>query len=240
MARYPRTQGNSDGSLPNQTTVLIDASPDIRHQSIRNRVDWLDALMLTHSHADHVLGLDDLRRFNSVTDRALDLYAEPEVIQDLRRMFRYIFESKSNVNSTFIAQLVPLPIGPSKPIILGDATWLPIRLMHGRLPILGYRIDWGGRSIAYCTDCSTVPPETIAQLEGLDVLIIDGLRERHHPTHLTIDRACDYAEQIGAKQTYLTHIAHDHAHQELIDRLPEGVEPAHDGLVISLDPIHAV
>jgi len=234
VVRYPRNGSSVSPAAPDQTTVLIDASPDLRHQSIRNRVNWLDALMLTHSHADHVLGLDDLRRFNSVTGLPLDVYAEPEVLRDLQRMFRYIFDSASNVNSSYIAQLIALPTGPGHVINVGDAKWLPIRLMHGRLPILGYRIDWCGRSIAYCTDCSSIPPETFPQLEGLDVLILDALRDRHHPTHLTIDQACAYAQQIGATRTYFTHIAHYHSHQELLDRLPEGIEPAFDGLTLTL------
>lgn len=234
LIRQPRDKPHFHDYAHELFTVLVDASPDIRHQSLRHKLFWLDALAMTHSHADHVLGLDDMRRFNSVSGLPLEIFAEPEVIADLKQMFNYIFASKSNVNSTYIAQLVPIPIGPLTPLTFGAATWTPIRLMHGRLPILGFRVDCGGRSIAYCTDCSTVPPETIAQLQDLDVLIIDGLREQHHPTHLTIDQACDYAEQISAKQTYLTHIAHYHSHQYLMDRMPQNVEPAYDGLTLVL------
>jgi len=235
VLRYPREKWTEASSLPSNMTVLIDASPDVRHQSIRHGVDWLDMLFLTHAHADHVLGLDDLRRFNTVTNGPIEFFAEPEVIQSIRQMFHYIFKTEHHYDNAFVAKLIPLPIGPGQTVELGQAIWTPIRLMHGRLPILGYRIDWADRSIAYCTDCSTIPPETLAQLQGLDVLILDGLRQRHHPTHMTLDRACEFAEQINAQQTYLTHIAHDHSHQELLDRLPEGVEPAYDGLVISLD-----
>jgi len=213
---------------------MIDASPEVRHQSIRHGVDWLDALMFTHAHADHVLGLDDLRRFNSVTGGPIEFFAEPEVIQAIRQMFSYIFTDKHHYDNAFVAKLIPLPIGPGQVVEIGQAKWTPIRLMHGRLPILGYRIDWAGRSIAYCTDCSTIPPQTLAQMQGLDVLVLDGLRERHHPTHMTLDRACQFAEQINAKQTYLTHIAHDHSHEALLERLPQGVEPAYDGLRITL------
>lgn len=219
---------------------MIDASPDVRHQSIRCGVDWLDMLFFTHAHADHILGLDDLRRFNSVVDGPIEFFAEPEVIQSIRHMFSYIFKDKHHYENAFVAKLIPLPIGPGQTTEIGEARWTPIRLMHGRLPILGYRVDWAGRSIAYCTDCSTIPHETLEQLHGLDVLVLDGLRERHHPTHMTLDRACEFAEQIAAKQTYLTHIAHDHSHEELLDRLPEGVEPAYDGLVLTLDAGAAV
>lgn len=242
VVRYPRSRhaNAADRGLPDAFTVLIDASPDIRHQSIRHGVDWLDMLFFTHAHADHVLGLDDLRRFNSVVDGPIEFFAEPEVIQSIRQMFSYIFKDQHHYDNAFVAKLIPLPIGPGQVTEVGDASWTPLRLMHGRLPILGYRIDWAGRSIAYCTDCSTIPHETMPLMQDLDVLILDGLRQRHHPTHMTLDRACEFAEQIDAKQTYLTHIAHDHSHEELLERLPNGIEPAYDGLVISLDPVHAV
>lgn len=232
VVRYPRPR-KSDGQ-PDRYTVMIDASPEVRHQSIRHGVDWLDTLMFTHAHADHVLGLDDLRRFNTVTGGPIEFFAEPEVIQAIRQMFSYIFKDKHHYDNAYVAKLIPLPIGPGQVIEIGQASWTPIRLMHGRLPILGYRVDWAGRSIAYCTDCSTIPHETLPQMQDLDVLVLDGLRERHHPTHMTLDRACEFAEQIGAKQTYLTHIAHDHSHEELLARLPAGVEPAYDGLTLVL------
>lgn len=237
VVSVPRERWLEQSDQPSQYTVLIDASPEVRHQSIRHGVDWLDTLLFTHAHADHVLGLDDLRRFNSVTGGPIEFYAEPEVIQAIRQMFSYIFKDKHHYDNAFVAKLVPLPIGPEHVLELSGAKWTPIRLMHGRLPILGYRVDWGGRSIAYCTDCSTIPNETLPEMRGLDVLVLDGLRERHHPTHMTLDRACEFAEQIGATQTYLTHIAHDHSHADLLERLPEGVEPAYDGLklVLSVD-----
>jgi phosphoribosyl 1,2-cyclic phosphate phosphodiesterase len=236
VVRYPREKWTETSGLPQRMTVLIDASPDIRHQSIRHGVDWLDMLFLTHAHADHVLGMDDLRRFNSVMDGPIEFFAEPEVIQSIRQMFHYIFKDEHHYENAFVAKLIPLPIGPGQVVELGQAKWTPIRLMHGRLPILGYRIDWNGRSIAYCTDCSTIPHETLPQLQALDVLVLDGLRERHHPTHMTLDRACEFAEQIAASRTYLTHIAHDLSHEALLDRLPDGVEPAYDGLTLVLNP----
>lgn len=241
FVRYPRAEAALRKDEPIDHTVLIDASPDIRLQAIRHGLDWLDALMLTHAHADHVLGVDDLRRFNSAMgDRPLAVYAEHTVFEAITKMFSYIFQPHTNVNKTFIANLLSLPIQPGQPLTIGGATWLPVRLMHGRLPTLGFRVDFAGRSIAYCTDCSTVPPETIEQLQGLDILVLDGLRERHHPTHMTLDRASEFAAEIGAEQTYLTHFAHDHSHAELESRLPDGVAPAYDGLTITLAPVSTV
>lgn len=236
IVRVPREGWSASSELPKWHTVLIDASPELRHQSLRHGVDWLDTLMLTHAHADHVLGLDDLRRFNSVSGGPIEFYAEPEVLQSIKQMFSYIFKDKHHYDNAFVAKLIPLPTEPGQQHTFSGASWTPIRLMHGRLPILGYRIDWHGRSIAYCTDCSTIPHETLEQIQGLDVLILDGLRERHHPTHMTLDRACEFAEIVNAKQTYLTHIAHDHSHVELSERLPQSVEPAYDGLTLILKP----
>jgi phosphoribosyl 1,2-cyclic phosphate phosphodiesterase len=215
--------------------VLIDAGPELRQQALRLRLSRLDAVMLTHAHADHIFGLDDLRRFNAVMKAPIEVHAEPTVFEQLGRMFKYIFEPHTNVNQSFVAHLLPLPIQPDEPRELWGARWTPIRLMHGRLPILGYRIDFAGRSLAYCTDVSTIPPGSFDQLQDLDVLVIDGLRPRHHPTHFNIDQALEAIDRIAPGEAYLTHIAHDVSHEQLLEMLPTGVEPAYDGLRVVLD-----
>lgn len=240
VVRYPRTEPiialpPGLDPPPDRYTALIDVTPDIRPQAIRARLNWLDAVMLTHGHADHILGMDDLRRFNTIMDRAIDIHAEPSVIDQLRQAFSYIFSADRKNSEQYIAHLIPHPVEPGQAKRFGDATWTPLRLMHGRLPILGYRVDWAGRSLAYCTDVSTIPPQTFADLRDLDLLVIDGLRFRHHPTHLTIDRACELARQIGAKQTLLTHMAHEVSHAQTNADLPAGVNLAHDGLRVVLD-----
>ncbi|MFI4861307.1 MAG: MBL fold metallo-hydrolase [Phycisphaerales bacterium JB063] len=219
---------------PEQVQVLVDVTPDLRNQALREGLDWLDAVVLTHAHADHTMGIDDLRRFNAIMDAPLDVYAEHSVHEQLGQSFGYIFNPSRHGKESFIANLIPFPVRVEEPLNLHDATWTPIRLMHGRLPIVGYRVDWGGRSIAYCTDVSTIPPETWPMLEGLDVFVIDGLRYRHHPTHMTIDRAIEVCEQVGATQSYLTHMSHDVSHASQSQAMPAGVSLAHDGLCVSV------
>lgn len=210
---------------------LIDASPEMRTQVIRHRIDRLDGVLFTHSHADHIFGIDDLRRFNAVMRAPLDIFAEADVMDRLRSMFSYIFEPHKNVNQSFVAALIPHVVVAGETLQLFGATWTPLRLLHGRLPIVGYRVDHGGKSIAYCTDVSSVPPQTFPLLNDLDVLVIDALRYRHHPTHMTVDQALDVIDQVGAGCAYLTHIAHDILHADLEPRLPAHVRLSYDGLV---------
>ncbi|MEM0914395.1 MAG: MBL fold metallo-hydrolase [Planctomycetota bacterium] len=232
VVSYPDAAGT-------ERVYLIDTTPDLRHQAIRAGMRRLDGVLITHSHADHIYGLDDLRRFNAVMDGPIDVWMEPRVRETVTRSFQHIFEPHKNVNDSWIAQLIPRPLVPGEAMALpegdaGGATWTPLRLMHGRLPIVGFRVDHAGASLAYCTDVSTIPPETWPLLDGLDVLVIDGLRERHHPTHLTFDQAVEAIERAAPKRAYLTHIAHDFSHVEIAERLPEEIEPAHDGLVVEL------
>ncbi|MEO1236631.1 MAG: MBL fold metallo-hydrolase [Planctomycetota bacterium] len=213
---------------------LIDTSPDLRHQAVRARLSRVDGVFVTHTHADHIFGLDDLRRFNAVMKSPIDVFAEPSAHDTLGSMFRYIFEPHKNVNKSFVAHLLAHRVEPGQPLDRFGATWTPLRLLHGRLPILGFRVDHGGTSLAYCTDVSSIPPETYPLLRDLDVLVIDALRERHHPTHLTTDQALAVIDELRPGRAYLTHLAHDHLHADLAARLPANVEPAYDGLVVSV------
>jgi len=215
-----------------QRRILIDTAPELRLQMIRHRVDRIDGVLYTHAHADHIFGLDDLRRFNAVMKAPVYIHGEQRVMTEFRRMFRYIFEPHKNENDSFIPQLIPLELDETEPFDMHGATWTPLRLMHGRLPILGFRIDYAGSSIAYCTDVSSIPPETWPLLENLDVLVLDALRYRHHPTHLTVNQAIEIIEQVKPKQAYLTHIAHEIKHAELDPQLPENIAVAYDGLSV--------
>lgn len=246
LIRYPEpTRADTDADAiadadnrpPRQ--LLIDTSPEMRQQAIRHRLHRIDGVLYTHAHADHIFGLDDLRRFNAVMDAPIDLYAEADVIAALRRMFAYIFEPHRNLNASFIANLIAHPIEPGGALDLFGAAWTPIRLLHGRLPILGYRVDHAGGSLAYCTDVSSIPPQSYPLLQGLDVLVIDALRYRHHPTHMTVKQALGEIERLKPGRAYLTHLAHDVKHADLQAELPEGVFAAYDGLVVRCDELRA-
>ena len=216
---------DADGS---PRTVLIDTSPELRQQMIRHRVHRTDGVIYTHNHADHVFGIDDLRRFNAAMGEPIPVYAEPSVMEYLQHTFRYIFASHNNVNPSFVPQLHSVAIDPDRAFDIHGLQITPLRLMHGRLPVLGYRVG----DVAYCTDVSTIPPETYDQLGDLDVLVIDALRYRHHPTHLTVDQALEVIDQLKPRRAYLTHIAHDIRHADLEAKLPEHVHLAHDGLTL--------
>jgi len=226
LVRYPAPDGAGTSQY------LIDTAPEMRIQVIRHDIRRLDGVMITHAHADHIFGLDDLRRFNAAMKSPIDLHAERVTLDRLRGIFSHIFEPEKNVNQTFVATLVPRPLTPGEPLELQGAGWTPLRLLHGRLPILGFRVDHGGQSLAYCTDVSRIPPETFPLLEDLDVLVIDALRYRHHPTHMTIDQALEQIDRIRPKRAWLTHMAHDVMHAELEPRLPEHVCLSYDGLVV--------
>lgn len=217
-------------------SLLIDTTPEMRIQMLRHRIHRIDGVLFTHSHADHIFGMDDLRRFNAVMKTPIDLYAERSVIEQFGQMFRYIFEPQHNVNASFVPHLLLNAIEPGRPFDLFGATWTPLRLLHGRLPILGFRVDWQGRSLAYCTDVSAIPPETYPLMADLDVLVIDALRYRHHPTHFTVDQALEQIEHIQPRRAYFTHIAHEIRHAELEPQLPEHIRLAYDGLVVELEP----
>lgn len=217
-----------------QRQMLIDTGPELREQMTRHRIHRIDGVMYTHAHADHIFGLDDLRRFNAVMRQPIEIFAEPTTMATIQQVFFYIFQKHANINQSFIADLAPRPLAEGSPIELYGARWTPIRLMHGRLPILGYRVDYQGASLAYCTDVSTIPPESYEVLADLDVLVIDALRYRHHPTHLSVDQALAYVEQFAPRRAYFTHIAHDILHADLAAKLPENVLLSHDGLVVKI------
>lgn len=226
-----------------ERVVLIDATPDLRTQALRAGLRRCDAILFTHNHVDHTFGLDEVRRFNVVQNGPVDLYAEPHTIAHLRRVYQHIFERENNVNSSFVATLIVHEIRPAQPLDLFGLRVTPVRLLHGRLPIVGFRLEASGRvartlaagspfPLAYCTDVSAIPPESWPLLRGLRTLVIDALRRRRHPTHFTVDEALHVADEVGAERTWFTHVAHDLGHAETDGTLPEGVRLAYDGLTL--------
>jgi len=221
-----------------ERVILIDASPDLRQQVLREGITRCDAILFTHNHVDHTFGLDEVRRFNAVMKQPIDIYAERNTLNHLSSVFKHVFDSKNNINDSFVADLIPNEIYPSQPINLFGVLFTPIRLMHGRLPIVGFRIDTldSDKSLinvlplAYCTDVSSVPPETWPHLESVENLALDMLRLRHHPTHLNCNQAIEVATRANAKNTWLIHMTHDIEHEELSSELPAGIQLAYDGL----------
>jgi phosphoribosyl 1,2-cyclic phosphate phosphodiesterase len=221
--------------------ILFDASPDLREQALRQRLSRCDAILFTHNHVDHTFGLDEVRRFNVLMQSPIDIYAEEHTLEHLGRVYRHIFERHKNINDSFVATLVPHVISPVQAIHLHGLRITPLRFLHGRLPIVGFRLDADTQSphpgsdlfpLAYCTDVSGIPPETWPQLTGLKTLVLDMLRYRKHPTHFTVDEAVDAAGRIEAARTFFIHMTHDIRHAELDPQLPPGMSLGYDGLVI--------
>jgi phosphoribosyl 1,2-cyclic phosphate phosphodiesterase len=240
------TRGTPGGR---RRTLLIDTTPDLRQQALRHNLRRCDAVIFTHNHADHVFGLDEVRRFNAVMKGPIDIYAERHTMESLRRVYPYIFDKSSNINASFVATLIPHLIEPSQHGRTPDedrfATmdfWglrvTPIRYLHGRLPILGFRIETADGSqpdlfpLVYATDVSAIPPHAWGLMTGLKTLVLDALRIRHHPTHFNLDQAVDAALKIGAEKTWFVHIAHELLHAEIEDRIPENIHLAYDGLAL--------
>lgn len=211
--------------LPDGMHVLIDAATDLRAQALAFGVTRVDAILFTHSHADHILGLDEVRRFNVLQGAAIPGYADARTIADLRHVFGYMFDP-ATPRGAGVPQVRLVSIDGR--FELGGVTIVPVPILHGTRTILGFRV---GR-FAYLTDCSAIPNDSWPLLEGLEILVLDALRDRPHPTHFTVAEAVDAAHRIGARRTYFTHICHDLPHAATCTRLPAGIELAYDGLVV--------
>jgi phosphoribosyl 1,2-cyclic phosphate phosphodiesterase len=208
-----------------RAAVLVDAGPDLRQQALRHRITRVDAIVFTHGHADHILGIDDVRRFNALMKGAMPCYGDADTLDDIRRTFGYIFAPDAPKGGG-IPMLDLRPI--AAPFTIGDLEVRPVPVRHGRKPILGFRV--GG--FAYLTDCNALADEAWPLLHGLEVLVLDALRERPHPTHFSLNEAVETARRIGARQTYFTHMCHDLPHEATNARLPATMQLAYDGLVL--------
>jgi phosphoribosyl 1,2-cyclic phosphate phosphodiesterase len=209
--------------------VLIDTTPDFRTQALRAKIDHLDAVLFTHAHADHVMGLDDLRPFNFRQKTPIPIFAAPEAMTDIRRCFQYIFDGVKKESN--VPQLDPRLIDGS-PFDLFGLEFLPVPVMHGRQTIHGFRFG----NAAYLTDHSEIPESSMELLQGLDVLFLDALRYKPHPTHSTVDRSVRTVEQLSPSRAFFTHICHDLAHERAESMLPSHIHLAYDGLEIQVAP----
>jgi len=231
LNRHPRNQrmrcslvlGLPEGNL------LVDTTPDLRSQLLREQVGIVHAVLYTHDHVDHLYGLDDLRLFPYYLGRPLPVYCEDHVEDRIRRAFDYAFDTSLHGYAGGVPHLELHRI-ETQPFELLGMRIIPMRLEHGRFRVLGFRFG----NIAYCTDTNRIPEESWSLLQGLDVLILDALRPRPHVSHFSLDEAIDVAQRLGAKHTYFTHISHELEHEATNRYLPVGMELAWDGMRLPL------
>lgn len=229
--RNHRLRTSSAITLPDGQVLLIDASPDLRLQALTHGLFKVDAVLYTHAHADHILGTDDLRVFNFRRKSPIPCFSTEKTLESLKQTFHYIFDPDPLYQGGALAQLSLEEVLPGVPFTAAGQSILPLLLYHGELPVLGWRIG----DLAYATDCNRIPEETKEQLQGVRILLLDGLRYEHHATHFTIPEAIETAQGLGFEQTYLLHMTHTVEYEEVSKRLPDGIKLAYDGLEIEFE-----
>lgn len=215
----------------NNQKLVIDISADFRQQALRSGITKLEALLITHCHADHVFGLDDIRPINFKYG-AIPVYASSGTWQQLKRVFYYIFEARQAGGG--LPQIIPYTIENFQPFETAGLKITAIPVIHGKSEVSAYRFDDGRAEFAFVTDCNRISEESLEALKGLDLLILDALRIKPHPTHLHLEQSLEYVEQVAPRRTLLTHLSHDLKHSEICKYLPTGVELAYDGLEVEI------
>ena len=213
--------------VPGYAKILVDTGPDLRQQALTHGVTRIDAVLFTHGHADHVLGLDEVRRFNVIQGGPIPCYANASTWETLRHTFHYIFDGVPRLGGG-IPQLEVHEI--AGPLSVQGVRVLPVPVWHGQMPVLGFRFG----DFAYLTDCNRLADEAWELLEGVDTLVIDALRHKPHVTHFNLAEALDVVARVKPRRAYTTHMTHDLAHAATNARLPAGVELAYDGLVLDV------
>ena len=205
-------------TVPGEASILVDTSPDLRAQALQHGLRRVDAILYTHSHADHVMGLDEVRRYNAIQAVPIACFADAQTLADLARTFDYVFNPPRGPSGG-VPQLVPF------------RTFTPVPLSHGSRQIYGYRLG----NFAYLTDCSGIPETSWPLLEGVETVILDALRERPHPTHFSIGESLEIVKRLKPERAFFTHMCHELGHLATCARLPEGVELAYDGLSFDIN-----
>ena len=224
--RDRRSRASIYVALADGTRLLVDTTPDLRMQALTHGIERVDAILFTHCHADHVMGLDEVRRFNVLQGAAVPCYGDGPTMVELRRTFAYVFDAADEGGGIPKISLNPV----DGPFTIRAHAIVPVPVLHGRRLILGYRLG----AFAYLTDCSAIPDESWPLLEGLDTLVIDALRHRPHRSHFTVAGALAVIGRLAPRRAVLTHICHDLPHEATGAALPPGVELAYDGLTLDV------